>query len=73
MEAGAAAGSRGGGRAAGSGQASGPVAEQTDADVTQILNDLADTDDATAIARLIPQVYRELWALSASREARTSS
>jgi len=42
------------------------VAEQTDADITQILQDLADTDDATALARLLPQVYSELRALSES-------
>ncbi|MHC4414901.1 MAG: sigma-70 family RNA polymerase sigma factor [Planctomycetota bacterium] len=40
--------------------------EQTDIQITQILNDLTDTDDATAIARLLPEVYKELRALSES-------
>ncbi len=37
---------------------------QTDAEITQILGKLSDTDDPTAMARLLPQVYRELRALS---------
>jgi RNA polymerase sigma factor (TIGR02999 family) len=45
---------------------SGERAQQIDVEITQILNDLTDTDDATAIARILPQVYRELRALSES-------
>ncbi len=42
------------------------MTEHTDVQITQILNELTDTDDATAIARLLPQVYQELRALSES-------
>lgn len=40
------------------------ISEQTD--ITQILNELTETGDATAIGRLLPEVYRELRALSES-------
>lgn len=39
---------------------------QTDADITAILSELNEGDDPTAMARLLPHVYRELRALSAS-------